>query len=80
MLSKSQLTQKLQLIMGMSWKLPKTILLELKCQKRDDMIQKGWAINEDGIVKIALASIKLPTDNLPLSHETNATLKKIDIR
>lgn len=52
-------------------------IIRVKVPKRDDMIQKGWAINEDGIVKIALASIKLPTDNLPLSHETNATLKKL---
>ncbi|MGE7811230.1 thermonuclease family protein [Lysinibacillus capsici] len=52
-------------------------IIRVKVPKKDEMIQKGWAINEEGIVKIALASIKLPTDNLPLSYETNTTVKKL---
>lgn len=52
-------------------------IIRVKVPKRDEMIQKGWRINEEGIVKIALASIKLPTDDLPLSKETHATLKKL---
>ncbi|MBX8946017.1 thermonuclease family protein [Lysinibacillus sp. K60] len=52
-------------------------IIKIKVPKRGEMIQKGLKINEEGIVNVALASVKLPTDNLPLSEETNAVLKNL---
>ncbi|PIJ98148.1 thermonuclease family protein [Lysinibacillus sphaericus] len=52
-------------------------IIKIKVPKRGEMIQKGLKINEEGIFNVALASVKLPTDNLPLSEETNAVLKNL---
>lgn len=52
-------------------------MIRIKVPKRGEMIQKGWTVNEEGIIKVALASVKLPTADLPLSEETNAALKNV---
>jgi len=52
-------------------------MLRIKVPKRGEVIQKGITVNQEGIVKVALASVKLPTDNLPLSQETNEALKNL---
>lgn len=52
-------------------------IIRIKVPKRGELIQKGWVVNEEGIVKVALASVKLPTDNLPLSEETNTALRNL---
>ncbi|MFY0521091.1 thermonuclease family protein [Lysinibacillus sp. UGB7] len=52
-------------------------IIRIKVPKRGDLIQNGWTINEEGVIKVALASVMIPTENLPLSKETNAALKDI---
>ncbi|PJO43383.1 thermonuclease family protein [Lysinibacillus xylanilyticus] len=52
-------------------------MLRIKVPKRGEVIQKGITVNEGGIVKVALASVKLPTDDLPLSQESNEALKNL---
>lgn len=52
-------------------------IIRIKVLKRGEMIQKGLQVNEEGVVKVALASVQLPTGNLPLSEEANAVLKNL---
>lgn len=52
-------------------------IIRIKVPKRGEMIQKGFQINDEGIVKVALASVQIPTGNLPLSEEANAVLKNL---
>ncbi|MEB2280194.1 thermonuclease family protein [Lysinibacillus xylanilyticus] len=52
-------------------------MIRIKVPKRGDKIQKGLAVHEDGIIKVALASVKLPANDLPLSNEASDTLKNL---
>lgn len=52
-------------------------MVRIRVPKRGEMIQKGWAINEQGIIMVALASVKIPMEGLPLSNETNDALKEL---
>lgn len=52
-------------------------MIRIKVPKRGDKIQEGWAVHEDGIIKVALASVKLPANDLPLSNEASDTLKNL---
>lgn len=52
-------------------------VIRIKVPRKGDLIEKGFVVNKEGVIEVALASIQLPGADMPFAPEITAALKTL---